>query len=157
MNCSWMESKTNIEWTYLTVFDHRPGCCSLKGACLRQYEPSTTGCNNMAEQSLSEKMLFMTELAVIFLRRGSLINAICNASTEHACAQSFRVSTDFEQISAWTCLLQRIRTLYNPIKLLVTTFVNSNTCWNWDFMHVKWTLTKTPTLTVIILRIYSIK
>ena len=75
----------NVEYTYLTGFDHHLSHCSLKGAFVLQYEPSTTVCNNMAERCLSEKMIFMTDSAVIFLRRGSL-NAICNACTEHACA-----------------------------------------------------------------------
>jgi hypothetical protein len=85
-------SMLDVDYTYLTLFDHRLGHCALKGARVRQYEPYTTVCNNMAERCSSEKMLFMTKLAVIFLRRGSP-NAICNACTEHARAQSLRVST----------------------------------------------------------------
>ena len=41
-----------------------------------------------------------------------------------------------------------------PRKLLVTTFDNSNSYWNCHFMHTKWTLTQTPTLTQTILIIY---
>ena len=94
-----MESKLNIEYTYLTVFDLRLSHRSLKGACMRQYEPNTTGCNNMAERCLSEKMLFMTNSAVIFLRRGSR-NAICNACTEHACAhRAFVFPRKIQEIS----------------------------------------------------------
>lgn len=78
------EVMLNVYYTYLKDFGQRQSHSSLKGARVRQYELHTTGCNNMAEQCFGGKMHFMTELAVIFLRRGSL-NAICNECTEHAC------------------------------------------------------------------------